>query len=170
MEETIINRVANSGLITIDLEELAPKEELVVFDIKDQLWQGMALKEKDFRSFIKENNWQEYNEKHVAIYCSVDAIIPKWAYMLLTSALQPYAKSVVFGDIEELRREVWKGALDKIDINSFENKRVVVKGCSKEEIPTSIYVELSRRLLPKVLILMYGEPCSTVPIYKKPRK
>lgn len=169
MEETIVNRVANSGLITIDLEDLAPKGELVAFDIKDQLWQGMALKEKDFRAFIKENNWSIYQDKYVAIYCSVEAIIPKWAYMLLTTALQPFAKSIVFGDIEELRKEIWKAVLDNLDLDSFEDKRVVVKGCSKEEIPISIYVELSRRLLPKVSILMYGEPCSTVPIFKKPK-
>ena len=170
MEETIVNRVANSGLITIDLEDLAPKGELVAFDIKDQLWQGLALKEKDFRAFIRENNWSIYQDKYVAIYCSVEAIIPKWAYMLLTTALQPFAKSIVFGDIEELRKEIWKAVLDNLDLDSFEDKRVVVKGCSKEEIPTSIYVELSRRLLPKVSILMYGEPCSTVPIFKKPKK
>ncbi len=162
----IINRVASSGLISFDLEEYYPIGERVVYDIKDNLFMGMILKEKDFREFLKNHDWSQYAGKYVAIICSEDAVIPTWAYMLLTLCLQPYAKLMVFGDLEALEIKIFEEVLAGIDFEQFKDQRVVVKGCSKVNIPTQVYIELTRRLKPMVKSLMFGEPCSTVPLYK----
>lgn len=167
--EEIVNKVAKSGLITIDLEEYHVPGERVVYDIKDNLWQGIALKEKDFRAFVKENDWSAYQDKLVAIHCSVDAIVPTWAYMLLTTALKPYAKHVVFGNLETLETVLFQQALSKINAEEYQDTRVVIKGCGNIPIPESAYVALMEMLLPFAKSIMYGEPCSTVPIYKKPK-
>jgi hypothetical protein len=167
--EEIVNRVATSGIVSLDLEELYQPGERILYDIKDNLWQGMILKEKDFREFLKSHDWSQYRGKHVAIICSEDAIIPTWAYMLLAVQLEPFAKTVVFGDLNALEEKLFNNAIGKIDIASFAGKRVVVKGCSKVEVPISAYVEISRLLKPVVQSLMFGEPCSTVPLYKKPK-
>ena len=169
MEETIINRVANSALITIDLEELYDQGERVLYDIKHNLFQEMILKERDFRSFLKEHDWSQYADKNVAIHCSVDAIVPTWAFMLLANKLQPHAKNVVFGNLEDLEKELFNQALSKIKAEEYVDAKVVVKGCSKVEVPVSTYVEITRMLPPYAASIMYGEPCSTVPIYKKPK-
>ena len=169
MEETIINRVANSALITIDLEELYDQGERVLYDIKHNLFQEMILKERDFRSFLKEHDWSQYADKNVAIHCSVDAIVPTWAFMLLANKLQPHAKNVVFGNLEDLEKELFNQALSKIKAEEYVDAKVVVKGCSKVEVPVSTYVEITRMLTPYAASIMYGEPCSTVPIYKKPK-
>lgn len=169
MADEIINRVANSSLITIDLEEFYPKGERILLDIKDQLWQGIALKEKDFRAYIKETDWSIYQDKNVALTCSVDAIIPTWAYILLTTAIVPYAKRVVFGDLEYLEAILFEEAIAHIDFTQYQDARIVIKGCSGKVIPVSAYVKLTEKLQPFVKAMMYGEACSTVPLWKKPR-
>ncbi|MCD6067766.1 MAG: hypothetical protein K0S33_2592 [Bacteroidetes bacterium] len=167
--DEIINKVAGSGLITIDLEEFYPKGERKLIDIKDQLFQGLILKEKDFREFIKTHDWEQYKDCFVAITCSVDAIIPTWAFMLLTLALQPYAKKIVFGDLEKLETVLFTEKLQKIRPEEYKDARVVIKGCGSLPVPTNAFVQLTALLQPQVKSLMYGEPCSTVPLYKKPK-
>lgn len=167
--EEIVNKVANSGLITIDLEECYPKGERKLIDIKDQLFQGLILKEKDFREFIKNHDWQQYKDSYVAITCSADAIVPTWAYMLLALALQPYAKKIVFGDLEKLETVLFTEALQKLNPGDYKDARVVVKGCGSLPVPVNAFVQLTAMLQPQVKSLMYGEPCSTVPLYKKPK-
>lgn len=165
----IVNRIANSPIITFKLEDYFPEGDRVLIDIKDQLFMGMILKEKDFRAWVKEHDWTQYEGKHVAITCSVDTIIQVWAYMLLETRLHPYAASVVMGDLDHLEETLWKQVLDKIDFSDFADRPIVVKGCSEIKIPASIYVEATRRLMPYAKKLSYGEPCSTVPLYKRPR-
>ena len=167
MEKEIINRVAKSPLITIDLEELYEKGERIVFDLKENLHEGIILKEKEYRDFLKNHNWQAYNDKHVAICCSVDAIIPTWAYMLLSSKLEPFAQTIVYGNLNHLEEELFKKALSAFNPSEYADKKVVIKGCSKIDVPISIYVEITRLLRPYASSIMYGEPCSTVPIFKK---
>ena len=164
--ELIINRVANSGLITLDLEEYYHPGERVIYDLSDNLFHGLILKEKDFRAFLKDNDWSAYQDKNVALICSADAIVPTWAYMLLTIALGPYAHMVVFGDLDALESALFREALSKINLEDFQQAKVVIKGCSKHPVPISAYVEVTRLLQPVVQSLMYGEPCSTVPLYK----
>lgn len=170
MADEIVNKVANSGIVTFDLEELYPKGERVLFDIKPLLFQELILKEKDFREFIKNHNWSAYSNKYVALTCTTDAIVPTWAYMLLSLALEPFAKKIVFGDINQLDTIVFQELIDQINTNDFEDKRVVIKGCSKLPIPMHAYVLLSAKLKPVAKSIMFGEPCSTVPLYKKPTK
>lgn len=167
--EEIVNRVAVSGIVSLDLEELYHPGERVLYDIKDNLWQGMILKEKDFREFLKAHDWTQYQGKNVAIICSEDAIVPTWAYMLLAVQMEPYANAVIFGDLNALEDKLFADAIQKIHLSEYEGKRVVVKGCSKVNVPISAYVEISRLLKPIVQSLMFGEPCSTVPLYKKPK-
>lgn len=163
----LINRVANSGLITFNLEDYYDRSERVLFDMKDCLFMGLILKEKDFREYIKTHDWSQYQNKHVAIVCSADAVVPTWAYMLLANALQPFARRVVFGDLNALEDILMKEALDKVNIADYANQKVVVKGCGDIQIPTSAYVEITAKLSPVVKSIMYGEPCSTVPIMKR---
>ena len=166
-EEQIINKVTNSGLVTFDLEDLYHKGERVIYDLKENLFMGMILKEKDFREFLKNHDWTQYTGKNIAIICSEDAIVPTWAYMLLTLKLQPVTNLVVFGNLEELENKLFFDALNKVEVEKFRGARVVVKGCSKVPVPTAAYVEITRLLQPVVQSLMFGEPCSTVPLYKK---
>lgn len=166
-EEMIINKVANSGLITLDLEEYYHSGERVVYDIAVNLFQGLILREKDFREFIRHHDWAQYQGKNVAIVCSADAIVPTWAYMLLATQLEPYASLFVFGDLQMLENALFAQALSKIDLTQYTDSRVVVKGCSSVPVPTYAYVEVVRLLKPYVRSIMYGEPCSTVPVYKK---
>ncbi len=167
VQENIVNKVASSGLITLNLEDYYPQGERVVYDIKDNLFQGLMLREKDFREFIKEHDWSQYQDKYVAITCSVDAIVPTWAYMLLANKLAPYAKEVVFGDATHLESLLFHQAIKQIPIQEYADQRVVIKGCANLEVPVAAYVELTKLLSPVVKSIMYGEPCSTVPIYKK---
>ena len=166
-EKEIINRVANSPLVTLDLEEYYQPGERVVVDIKDQLFQELILKEKDFRNFIRTQDWSQYKNKFVAITCSADAIIPTWAYMLLTSALQPFAGTIVFGTIEDLETKIFSDQLQQLEWTKFKDAKVVIKGCSKVNVPAAVYVEATRLLMPWASSIMFGEPCSTVPVYKK---
>jgi hypothetical protein len=168
-EKEIINRVASSSIITFDLEEYYQPGDRVLLDIKDQLFQGLILKEKDFREFIKTHDWSQYKNKFVAITCSEDAIIPTWAYMLLTSVLQPQAKTIVFGTLKDLETKIFFDALSTVDWNQFDSAKVVIKGCSKVDVPMAVYVEATRLLRPHAASIMFGEACSTVPVYKKPK-
>ncbi len=169
MEEPdiIINKVTTSGLLTLDLEEYYDFGERVVYDIKENLFHGLILKEKDFREFLKNHDWQQYTGKNVAIICSADAIVPTWAYMLLATHLEPYARFYVFGDLQILENALFNKALSKIPVESYKDARVVIKGCSSVPVPTYAYVEITRLLKPYAKSIMYGEPCSTVPIYKR---
>ncbi|RZK49441.1 MAG: DUF2480 family protein [Pedobacter sp.] len=167
IQENIVNKVASSGLVTLNLEEYYPQGERVVYDIKDNLFHGLMLREKDFREFLKEHDWTQYEGKYVAITCSADAIVPTWAYMLLANKMAPYAKEVIFGDTTQLEAHLFHKAIQQINIHEFEGQRVVVKGCANIEVPVAAYVELTKLLTPVVKSIMYGEPCSTVPIYKK---
>ena len=167
MGEFIDNKVAKSGLITISLEEFYQKGERVLFDIKPLLWKEAVVKEKDFRNFIKEHDWTQYQDKFIAITCSVDAIVPNWAYMLIAIALQDYAKKIVFGNLEDLEITLYKEAIDNFNLETIKEKRVLVKGCGELEIPSAAFVHVSTVFLPVVKSLMFGEACSNVPLYKK---
>ena len=164
----VVNKVAESGIITFDLENYSPKGETAVFDLKDYLFMGLILKEKDFRESLKNLDWEVYRNKYVAITCSADAIIPVWAYMLVVSYLQPVAKDAVLGDEKELHRRLFLKNLATVDANEFTDKRIVVKGCGETPIGDFAYAEITKLLRPVAKSIMYGEPCSTVPIYKKP--
>lgn len=165
--EGIINKVQLSGLITIDLEEYFHPGEKVLFDIKSYLYEEIILKEKDFRAHLKEHNWEQYAGKNVAITCSVDAIIPTWAYMLVATKLGFHANLVVFGTLKDLHAKIFSLAISQINAQDYSQSKVVIKGCGKLEVPVSAYVELTNKLLPIVSSIMYGEPCSTVPVYKQ---
>jgi len=170
MAEKIVNRVVNSGLVTLNLEELYPNGKRLVYDIKENLWQGIALREKEFRAFVKEHDWSRYKDSFVALHCSVDAIVPTWAYMLLTIQLQPFAKKIVFGNLEHLENILFEDALSKLEMKEYQDVRIVIKGCSDVEVPPSAYVRLTEKLMPYAKAIMYGEPCSTVPLWKKPKQ
>jgi hypothetical protein len=167
MAEPIINKVAESGLITLDLEKYYPKGGIAVFDMKDHLFMGMILKEKEFREALKTLDWEKYRDKQVAVTCTADAVIPVWAYMLVASYLQPVAKEIVMGDEKELHKILFLKNLAAIDINEFADKRIVIKGCGETPIADFAYMEITKLLRPVVKSIMYGEPCSTVPVYKK---
>lgn len=167
MSDPFVNKVAESGLITLDLEDYYPKGETAVFDLKDQLFMGMILKEKDFREALKNLDWEKYRDKNVALTCSVDAIIPVWAWMLAVAYLQPVAREVVMGDTNELHKRLFIKNIDALKMDEYKDKRVVVKGCGETPIPDFIYMEITKRLRPFVKSIMYGEPCSTVPVFKK---
>lgn len=169
MEKEIINKVSESGLVQIDLEELFPGGDRVLFDLKNWLFEGLILKEKDFREQLKNHDWSFYKNKFVAVTCSADAIIPTWAYMLLATYLDPFAKKVVFGDLKKMEQELFHFEILKLNPEQYKDQRVVVKGCSNKEVPVSAYMELTALLRPFVKSIMYGEPCSTVPVYKQPK-
>ncbi len=168
MSEPFVNKVAESGLITLDPEKFYPKGETAVFDLKDHLFMGLILKEKDFREALKKLDWSVYQDKNVALTCSADAIIPVWAWMLAVSYLQPVAKEVVMGDEKELHRSLYLKNINAIDVNEFADQRVVIKGCGETPIADYVYMEITKKLRPVVKSIMYGEPCSTVPVYKRP--
>lgn len=165
--EPIVNKVAESALTSIDLEDYYPKGEIAVFDLKDFLFMELILKEKDYRAALQSHDWEQYRDKYVAVTCSADAIIPMWAYMLAASNLQPVAKEVVFGTEQEVVKTIFHKRLQQINGEEFSDKRVVVKGCGDVSIPESAYVEITAKLRPFAKSIMYGEPCSTVPIFKK---
>ncbi|MBS1509338.1 MAG: DUF2480 family protein [Bacteroidetes bacterium] len=167
MEEAMTNKVAESGIVTLDLEEYYPKEETAVFDLKDFLFMGLILKEKDYREALKNLDITSYTGKNVALTCTADAIIPMWAYMLAASYLQPVAANIVFGDEEVLKQTIFLKKINTINPADYTDKRVVIKGCGELPISESAYVEITNLLRPVVKSIMYGEPCSTVPIFKK---
>jgi hypothetical protein len=167
IQEDFVNKVAQSGLVTLDPAAFYPAGERVVYDIKDNLFQGLILREKDFREFVKEHDWTQYEGKNVGITCSEDAIVPAWAYMLLANRMAPYAREVVFGDADVLETVLFEKEMAKIDVEQYRDQRIVIKGCGDTPVPVSAYVELAKKLTPVVKSLMFGEPCSTVPIYKR---
>jgi hypothetical protein len=167
MSEVFQNKVAESGIITLDLEQYYPKGEVAVFDMKDHLFMGLILKEKDFREALKNMDWEAYRDKNVAVTCSADAIIPVWAYMLVSAGLQPVAANVIFGTKEAMLQQLLLGNIAAIDTEQFTDKRVVIKGCGEIPISEAAYLQITHQLRPVAKSIMYGEPCSTVPIYKK---
>jgi len=167
IQENIVNRVAQSGLISLDPAELYPAGDRIVYDIKDNLFHGLMLREKDFREFIKQHDWTQYQGKHVAITCSSDAIVPTWAYMLLGNKMAPFASTIVFGNLELLETVLFDRAINKLDVEKYRDERIVIKGCGDIPVPVSAYVDLTAKLTGVAKSIMYGEPCSTVPIYKR---
>lgn len=168
METTFVNKVAESGIVTINLEDFLPGEEVVLFDMKDYLFMELILKEKDFREALKVLDLQQFTGKHVALTCSTDAIIPMWAYMLAASALQPVAASIYFGTIDIVKNKILIKNIRQIEPGDYLDKRVVIKGCGDLPISEEAYMEITKHLRPVAKSIMYGEPCSTVPVYKKP--
>lgn len=165
--ETIINKVAESGLLTLDLEQFYPTYSFEALDLKDFLFMEMILKEKEYREKIEQHNWMQYQGKTVAVFCSTEAILPMWAYMVLAAKLSPVAEAVFEGGEEALFKKTFLDNIQQIDLALYEDKRVVVKGCGAKPIPAFAYLEIATKLLPVVKSLMYGEPCSTVPVFKK---
>jgi hypothetical protein len=156
--------------VSIDLEDLYDFHERILYDLKTNLYQDLILREKEFRSFIKSFNWEEFKNKNVAITCTVDAIIPTWAYMLVISRIQPHARFVMIGNLDDLEKSLFQKSLEQLDMSKYKDARVVIKGCSDKPVPNYAYGELTRKLMPVVSSIMFGEPCSTVPVYKKPKK
>ncbi|KAA1246276.1 DUF2480 family protein [Aquimarina sp. RZ0] len=168
MAEEIINRVAsNKNLISFDLEEYYPEGNRVVFDIKDWLFEGFILREKDFRELVSAHDWSQYKDSYVALTCSTDAIIPGWAYLLLTSSLIPFVKKVAVGSLENLETILYSSIIDRLDISEYQDKLLIIKGCTTKPVPESAYIELIQKLQPVAKSIMYGEACSSVPLYKR---
>lgn len=166
-DQPIVNKIANAGLNVLEMSRFTSDEPILSIDIKDQLWQGIALKEKDFRAFISSTDWSAYANKYVAVYCSVDAIIPNWAFMLIASSLAPHTQHIFFGSPEQYASHIVRERIEKLDLDEFRDQRVMVKGCGDKSIDFSAFGALTTRLTPVVKSLMFGEPCSTVPVYKR---
>jgi hypothetical protein len=166
MPDEIINRVANSKLVTINLEDYYPQGERVLFDIKDWLFEGFVLREKDFRNQVMEYDWSQFKDTYVALTCSSDAIIPAWAFILLSINLEPFAKKTVIGNLELLETSIYQDVLNDLDVSEFKNKPIIIKGCSKKPVPQNAYIMLANKLKPIAKSIMYGEACSSVPLYK----
>ena len=167
MSEEIINKVAQSGLLTLDLEDYYPREEIAVFDLKPLLFREMILKEKEFRAGLQGIDWSQYTGKILAVTCTTDAIIPAWAYMLVAVHARPFARSIILGDREAALQQTFLANLQTIDLEAFTDKRVVVKGCGDVAVGPFAYLEITRLLQPVVKSILYGEACSNVPVYKK---
>lgn len=167
MSEEIVNRVANSKLVTFNLEDLYPKGERLAFDISSWLLEGIVLREKEFREKAKEHDWNQYQDTYVALYCSTDAIVPGWAYLLLSLHLTPYTKKVVVGSLEELESILFAELIKDLDVSEFHNKPIIIKGCAHKPIPQNAYVLLAQKMQPIAKSIMYGEACSSVPLFKK---
>jgi hypothetical protein len=165
--EEIINRVADSGIKTIDLEKLIPTGMRSEIDIKELLFQGLVLREKEFRQFIKDRDWETYRDHFVNVTCSADAIVPNWAYMLIATQLSSIAARVIFGDKNALETQLLLDEIEALDLSEYKDERVIIKGCSDKAIAEKAYLNLTLRLTPVVNSLMFGEPCSAVPVYKK---
>lgn len=168
--EAIVNRVEQSGLIQFSLEDYYPKAPRTLIDLKEQLWQGLILKEKDFRNYISTHNWENYRGHYVAVTCSADAVIPVWAYMLVSAALQPFVQKVVMGSLVDLEKAIFHDIVAGIDVKQFTDQRIIIKGCSKYPVPHAAYLDIVQKLRPVAKSIMYGEACSTVPVFKKIEK
>lgn len=166
-EDEIINRVANSVLQVFDLEDYYPEEERVALDISQWLWEGFVLKEKDFREALKNHDWEQYRGKYIGLHCSTDAIVPAWAYMLVTVYLQPVVKKVVQGSVDQLNTAIYQDILTALDYTEYTGKPVIIKGCSRKPVPQEAYVMAAQKLIPFAKSIMFGEACSSVPLYKK---
>ena len=167
MADEIVNRVANSPLVNIDLEQFYPQGKRVLFDIKDWLYEGLILREKDFREQLAQHNWEQYQNCYLALTCSTDAIIPSWAYLLITTYVSPFTKKVVVGDLTLLETTIFQELIHNLDLTVYQDKPIIIKGCSNKPIPDSAYTLLISRLQPVAKSIMYGEACSTVPLFKK---
>lgn len=167
MADEIINRIANSKLVTFDLEDLYPEGTRTVIDIKEWLYEGLILREKDFRASIAAHDWTQYQNHYVALTCSTDAIIPGWAYLLLTSVLSPFTKKVVVGDLILLETLLYQEIINTIDSSIYQDKPIIIKGCSNKPVPEGAYITLLQKLQPVAKSLMYGEACSSVPLFKR---
>ena len=167
MAEEIINRVANSKLITLDLEDYYPEGERILFDVKDWLFEGFVLREKEFRASVKQHDWSQYKNAYVALTCSTDAIIPAWAFMLISINIQPFAKKITIGNLEILETSIYQEIIEVLDVSKFKDKLIVIKGCSKKPVPQNAYIMMANKLKPVVKSIMYGEACSSVPLFKK---
>lgn len=167
MSEEIINRVANSKLVTFNLEDIYPKGERVAFDISQWLLEGIVLRESDFREQAKQHDWSQYQDKYVALFCSTDAIVPGWAYLLLSLHLAPFVKKVTVGSLEELESILFAELLQNLDVSEYTDKPVIIKGCAHKPIPQNAYVLLAQKLQPVAKSIMYGEACSSVPLFKR---
>lgn len=167
IEKPLVNRVAESGLITLNLEDFFPKNAVAIFDLKDYLFMGLILKEKDFREACKNHDWAQYTDKNLVITCTADAIIPTWAYMLVATYATPFATDIFEGTENEFIKSFYFNKLSTFSAENFTDKRIVIKGCSDKPVPPEAYVALTRKLQPFAKSIMFGEPCSTVPIYKK---
>ena len=167
MSELIVNRVAESALVTINLEDFLPKEQPVTFDLIDFLYKGLIVREKEYREALKETNWEVYRNRTVLVTCTADAIIPFWAYMLAASALAQVTNQVYLETETEWKNRMLLEKIRSIEATSFTDKRIVIKGCGETPIPAVAYFEITKKLQPVVKSIMYGEPCSTVPVYKK---
>lgn len=167
MENEIINRVANSKLVVVNLEDYYPKGQRTVLDIKDWLFQELVLREKDFRASVNEHDWSQYQDHYVALTCTSDAIVPAWAFMLLTMHLQPYAKTIVVGSLEQLETSIYQEVIQNLDTKTFVDQPLIIKGCTNKPIPDNAYIMLAQKLKPLARSIMYGEACSSVPLYKR---
>ena len=167
MEKEIVNRVAQSKLMVVDLEDYYPDGERFVFDVKDWLFEGLVLREKEFRQTVKDYDWSKHKDQYVALTCSTDAIIPAWAFMLLTISLEPYAKKTFIGDLETLETSIYQEIIGNLDLEPFQDKPVIIKGCAHKPVPVNAYIMLTERLKPIAKSIMYGEACSSVPLFKK---
>jgi hypothetical protein len=163
----LVNRVATSGLVTIDLEEMFPAGEIVPFDLKGYLFMELILKEKDFREALNALDWEQFRDKNLAVFCSTDAIIPMWAYMLVATHAAPYVADIALCEPTEFVHQAFLKKIAALDIQEYEGKRLVIKGCSDKPVPAAAYLEITHRLQPIALSIMFGEPCSTVPVFKK---
>ena len=166
MTKEIVNRVAQSKLLTFDLEDYYLEGNRMVIDIKAWLHEGIILREKEFRNFVGEHNWEQYQDTYVALHCSTDAIIPGWAYMLIATKLQPFAKKAVQGSLDNLETSLYQSVLEPLDLSAYKDKLVIIKGCSHKPVPLNAYLFITSKLQPIVKSLMYGEACSSVPLFK----
>lgn len=167
MADDIINRVANSKLKVLDLEDYYPSGPRIVFDLKDWLLEGFVLREKEFRAHVKTHDWAQYQSAYVALTCSTDAIVPPWAFMLISAALKPFAKHIVLGNLEQLETSIYQTIINNLDISEFKDAPVIIKGCSKKPVPKSAYVMITQKIVPVAKSIMFGEACSSVPLYKR---
>lgn len=167
MPDEIVNKVAQSKLVTFDLEDYYPEGDRVILDIKDWLYEGLILREKEFRRYVSEHNWEQYQDAYVALNCSSDAIIPGWAYMLLSSKLEPYTKKTIVGNLEQLETALYQSVIENLNVSSFKDKPVIIKGCSNKPVPPNAYLWITSKLQPVAKSIMYGEACSSVPLYKR---
>tara|TARA_R100001039_G_C1844698_1_gene105102 strand:- start:753 stop:1268 length:516 start_codon:yes stop_codon:yes gene_type:complete len=167
VEKEIINRVANSKLEVLDLEDYYPQGKRQLLDIKDWLFEGFVLREKDFREYVKQHSWSQYQDQYIALTCSTDAIIPAWAYMLIVLELESISKKTIIGDLELLETAIYQDIINQLDVSPFKNKPVIIKGCSNKPVPKNAYLMITEKLKPVAKSIMYGEACSSVPLFKQ---
>lgn len=167
MSNEIINRVANSKLITINLEDYYPEGERILFDLKDWLYEGLVLREKDFRKQVENHDWEQYHKKYIALTCTTEAIIPAWAFMLITIQLEPYASKTALGNLETLETLLYQDIISNLDVSQFKDRPLIIKGCSKKPVPENAFIMLINKLKPVAKSIMYGEACSSVPLFKR---